>query len=275
MDNLKLEESYGIMRDAAQRAKEAETPLLINFSGGKDSSCLVLLAQDLNIPVELNYMISGLELPGSIDFVLQAADKFKMKLHLIDPVIDYQGDFAYWVRRRGYFPARGYTYCSSRLKLRPSRAYFRKIFGFKPLYRVNGVRMAESPRRAKLYVGKEPIRKDKENSGHYLVQPILNWTGADVKEYLQERNFIPPKHYDDFGVSGCAYCPFYQVDIYHRILNEYPDLDVYNNIIALEKEIGKPSVAGNKFLYEIKENFLANREEIMAQLNSKEIKNKK
>jgi len=272
MLNGKLEHSLEIMREADRLAKEAETPLLINFSGGKDSSCLLLLAKEVDANVEAIYMTSGLEIPGSLEFVQKEADRQGLKLHITDPVRDYQGDFPYWVRKFNYFPSYGYNYCSSRLKLRPSRAYLRKIYGYKHIYRVNGVRKAESSRRAKIYKEKAPIRKDWENSGHFLVEPIQEWTGQDVKDYLKANNFEVQKQYSVFGVSGCAYCPFYQVEIYQRILSVYPN--IYDEIIEVEDEIGKPSVGGNRYLHEIRDDFLKNREAIMAELNAKDLKDK-
>lgn len=273
MNNELIDNSLKIMREANQKAIEAETPLLINFSGGKDSSCLLLLAKQADAKVELMYMTSGLELPGCVEFVQQEADRAGLKLHITDPVRDYYGDFPYWVRKIGYFPSYQYNYCSVRLKIRPSRAYLRKIYGFKHIYRVNGVRKSESGRRSKIYKEKAPIRPDWENSGHFIVEPIQDWTGQDVRDYLEENNFKVQKLYNEFGVSGCAYCPFYQLEIYQRILNAYPD--IYDSIIAVEDEIKKPAVGGNRFLRQVKEDFLANKEEIMARLNEKDLTKRK
>jgi 3'-phosphoadenosine 5'-phosphosulfate sulfotransferase (PAPS reductase)/FAD synthetase len=274
MNTETLENSLNIMREADKLAKEAGTPLFINFSGGKDSSVLILLAKEINASnVELIYMISRLELPGTIDFVKEQAARFDLPLHLIDPVKDYMGDFPYWVRRFNYFPGRQYTYCSSRLKLRPARKYLRKIYGRKHVYKVNGVRRSESTRRQKIYATKAVIRPDYEASGHFLVEPIRDWTGQDVVDYLAENNFEVQKLYVEFGVSGCAYCPFYQVSIYQRILNVYPN--IYDEIIEVEDEIKKPAVNGGVFLHQLKDDFFANREEIMARLNEKGIKIKK
>jgi 3'-phosphoadenosine 5'-phosphosulfate sulfotransferase (PAPS reductase)/FAD synthetase len=266
MDSQKLEESYDIMRKANQLAIESGTPLMVNFSGGKDSSCLILLAQDIGIKVELIYMETGLEFDGTVNFVKEQAARFDMKLHLTNPLM-YQGDFFYWIRKRGYFPGRRYPYCHSRLKLRPSRVYLRTLFGFKHVYRCVDVRKSESARRSKLYSGKEPMHKDTENSGHWLVTPILNWTGDNVKEYMEEKNFpIQTDLYNQFGISQCYWCCYYQKEIYQRVLNVYPD--IYNSIIQLEDEIGKPAVAGNIFLHQLRDEFFANKDEIMLKLNS-------
>jgi 3'-phosphoadenosine 5'-phosphosulfate sulfotransferase (PAPS reductase)/FAD synthetase len=269
-----LENSLNIMREAYGLAEEAGTPLFINFSGGKDSSILILLAKEIKAAnVELIYMISRLELPGTIDFVKEQAARFDLPLHLIDPVDDYMGDFPYWVHRFGYFPGRQYTYCSSRLKLRPARKYLRKIYGRKHVYKVNGVRRSESSRRQKIYATKPVIRPDYEASGHFLVEPIRDWTGQDVTDYLAENNFEIQKLYTEFGVSGCAWCPFYQVEIYQRILSVYPN--IYDEIIELEDEIKKPSVNGGVFLHQLRDDFFANREEYIEKLKNKPIKKRK
>jgi len=274
MNQETLDNSLAIVQEADNRAREAETPLFINFSGGKDSSVLILLAKQLKLDnVELIYMISRLELPGTIDFVKEQAVKFGLKLHTIDPVDDYMGDFPYWVRRFNYFPGRQYAYCSSRLKLRPARRYLRKIYGRKHVYKMNGVRKSESTRRQKIYATKPVIYPDYEASGHFLVEPIRNWTGQDVVDYLAENNFEVQKLYEEVGVSGCAYCPFYQPEIYQRILAIYPN--IYDEIIEVEDEIKKPSVAGNIFLHQLKDDFMANREEIMTHLNNKPLTKRK
>lgn len=262
MDKEKLNKSLEIIKEANKGATEAETSLLVNFSGGKDSSAVLLLAKEVTDNVELIYMSSGIELPGSIEFVQEEAKRLGLKIHITDPVRDYLGDFEHWVRHYGYFPACGYAFCSSRLKIRPSRRYLRSVFGRKPMYRLNGVRKSESTRRKKMYKETPAIRPDGDLAGSFIVQPIQEWTGQDVKDYLEEKNFVVQKQYSAFGVSGCAYCPFYQVDIFHRILAVYPD--IYDNIIKLEDELGLPSVSGRKFMRDIKANFMKNREEIIA-----------
>lgn len=255
----RVEKALEVMREASERAKKAGTPLFLNFSGGRDSSCLLLLAQKVGANVEAIYMKSRLEIPGSIEFVKQQAEKLGLTLHITDPVDDYYGDFIYWVKRFGYFPSHGYTFCSSRLKIRPSRVYLRKIYGHAEMYRVNGVRRKESIRRRSIYKTTPPIRPDGDLKGSFMVQPIQEWSSDDVDRFLAENNFEVMKAYDNFGVSGCAYCPFYQPEIYKRIMEVYPN--IYDEIIELEKELDKPSVIGNRFLGDIKEEFLKEQAE--------------
>ncbi len=234
----------------AEAHNKSEKPLIVNFSGGKDSCCTLLLALDVTDDVECLYMKSGIDLPGSVDFVERQAKQFGVKLHITDPVRDYYGGFAYWVRRFGYFPNVIVNYCSSRLKLRPARAYLRKIYGNAALYKLTGVRRFESSRRVQIYSANQYIQEDWEHSGSYIVHPLLDWTDDDVKQFLNMRDFEINKNYKPFGVSGCYWCPFYEEKIYRRILKVYPN--IYDEIISLEHEMGKPSVINHRFLGDIK-----------------------
>jgi len=244
----KVREAKKILKEAA---KKSEGPLFLNFSGGKDSCSLVSLASEITDNLECIYMKSGIDLPGSVEFVEKQCETFGLKLHITDPVKDYMGDFRFWVLEKiGYFPAISYAWCSTRLKLRPERAYLRRIYGNTPLYKCTGVRRAESDRRKKIYKLKSSIEPDWEHSGSFMVHPLINWTDGDVKNYLKSVNFEINENYKPYGVSGCYYCPFYQPSIYMKILKGLPN--IYDEIIEMEGILKKPSVNGNRFLGDIK-----------------------
>ena len=263
----KIERSLEILDLVYAKCQEQEVPMFVNFSGGKDSSACLLLAREIaGDKVECIFMSTLMELPGTVEFVKQEAERLKVTLHITDPIRDYMGDFSWWVRHYGYFPSFGYNFCNSRLKIRASRRYLRKIHGLKTMFRLNGVRQQESSRRKKMYKESPFVVPDGDLSGSYIVYPILEWTGDNIKEYLSINNFEVHKQYSAFGVSGCAYCPFYQKDIYFRILNAYPD--IYDELIKLEDEIGKPAVSGNLYLKDIKAEFMANPEGIMERIGA-------
>jgi len=250
----KVEESIGIIREINER--RGDYPLIINFSGGRDSSSVLLLALEVTDEIECLFMSSGMDLPGSIEFVRRECARHGLKLHITTPEI-YMGDFRYWVRKIGYFPNIINAYCSSRLKLRPQRVYWRQVYGNAKLYKLNGVRRFESTRRIKIYHGDKAVVPDSEHAGSYMIAPILNWSKWDVIEYLKQKEFKVNKNYTPFGVSGCYYCPFYEEAIYRKIIPVYPN--IYDGIIELEKEMGKPSVNGLRYLGDIKDSVLNNK----------------
>jgi 3'-phosphoadenosine 5'-phosphosulfate sulfotransferase (PAPS reductase)/FAD synthetase len=113
----KIETSLDVISKVYQKSKEQEIPLFVNFSGGKDSSAVLLLAKEIAPKnTEAIYMTTRLELPGTVEFVKKEADRLGIYLHITDPVIDYMGDFAHWVKHYGYFPSFGYNFCNSRMK---------------------------------------------------------------------------------------------------------------------------------------------------------------
>jgi len=223
--------------------------LVVNFSGGKDSVTVLLLAMEVSEPVAW-FMDTNITLPGTVQYVQNICKKLGASLMISHPD-DYKGDFYVYVKKYRYFPCVSRPWCSIKLKIRPQRAKMRQLWGKETVFKLTGVRRAESLRRMAIYRRNKIMIKDPEHSGSFTVHPILNWTDEDVRQYLESQGIEHHKGYKQFGVSGCFYCPFYQRRIYERILKVYPT--IYDKIIALEKEIGKPSVVNHQWLWQIKQ----------------------
>jgi len=216
------------------------------FSGGKDSLSVALLAVEAGVKVEAMYMVSGLDLPGSVARAEHYAGQLGIPLHKSYPS-DYRGDLFTLVRKLGYFPDVVNPWCANRLKIRPCKAYLRRVFGKGMVYKLVGVRREESTRRRRIYRGYEGVVKDPEHTDSRMVFPILNWTDQDVAEYLDARGLLESNPlYDLVGVSGCFYCPFYQESIVARITQAFPG--IYQPIIDLEREVGKPAMSDHRYL---------------------------
>jgi len=235
-----LKASLRLVRETARKGKT-----IVLFSGGKDSLTVLLLALQEGVKEAL-FMDSSITLPNILEYNLKICEKLGVKLHVVHPARHYQGDFAYHVRRWGYFPTINRNWCHIKLKVRPQRAYLRKLYGFQPIYKLCGVRRAESSRRRKLYSSNKVVVEDKEHRKGYLVFPILDWTDEDVADFLMENGVKPNPYYKVYGVTDCKWCPFYQPSIYRRIARIHPH--IYDDIITLEKEVGKPSVTGRIWL---------------------------
>ena len=223
--------------------------VLVMFSGGRDSLATLLVTLETLGGAEAVFMDSGMCLPGILEYVEKICGQYDVRLHVSHPVRDYQGDLAYQVRRWGYFPSINRNWCRIRLKIRPCRAHLRKKFGYVPLYKLVGIRRSESSRRRKLYKQQIFSLPDEEHSGSFFVKPILNWTDLDVKRYLKAEGVEPNPAYEKYGVADCKWCPYYQPSIYRRINSLHPG--IYDDIIELEQEIGKPSVTGHLWLKDV------------------------
>jgi len=257
--------------------KRSDLPLIINFSGGKDSLVCLSLAMKVSDQVECCYADGGFELPSTLPYIKERCKEFGVKLHIAkagevkishrDPgpltgcqtLRDFILHYKYW-------PVPGNRWCSTWLKQRVMKAYWRQFYDNKTiLYKVVGVRMFESAVRLwkygepkhykKLGVnGNKYIKYDREHNPCRLVYPIMDWNNENIKEYLEKENIKVHSGYKVFGVSGCKYCPVHTVDVYEKILSVYPN--IYDDIIELEEAIGKPAAENKYFIKDIKERVL-------------------
>lgn len=255
----KIERSLSAMREHLPvREFSAEYPLIVNFSGGKDSTACLLLARELTDHVEALYMDAGFELPNTLDYVRDRAHELGVKLHisgpLTYPVPHRPGGIPQnvrlledYVRHYKYWPTSACRWCSIWCKQRPAKQLIRKKWGKKPIYKFVGVKIADSPRRKHIYgnaavqerLGGRWVRPDREMPGTFVTYPILEWTSDDCKAYIRANGLDLHDGYKLFGVSGCAWCPVYKPETVRKIARVYPH--IYDKLIAAEQDIGKPA----------------------------------
>lgn len=250
--DVRIKESFAVIKRAVK--KTGDTPLIVNFSGGKDSMVLLDLVRRTTDKYVCCYMISGIEFPEAIDFVKTLCERLDVRLLLSSPA-DYKGGFFSRLPIIGYFPTvqNNTLWCNRDLKIRPQKVVLKRVFGNQLFFKLNGVRRYESSRRMKMHrKTRDFMREDYHVSKSLMVFPILNWTDDDVKKYLKLRAIhvaVNPL-YERYGVSGCYWCPFYQKQIYERILSLNPNL--YDEFIEWETKLNKPCASGHTWLRDLK-----------------------
>lgn len=257
LDSLVIE-AKAVILDCARKSK---VPLLVQFSGGRDSMMLLHLVRSV-LPIDrfaCSYMATGTELPGVVKFVKDYCDKEGLRLLVSQPGL-HKGNLIRRVRDFKSFPNLGSfngggkrLWCCRDLKLRPQKKLLQKEFGKKVVfYKLEGVRRFESERRKVIYrqYAETLMRPDDEFKGSWEVFPILNFRDDDVLHYLELNGLPTMGQYREFGVSGCSWCPFYGPDIYARVIAAKPTW--YDRFIELENELNIPSVHGGVFLRDIK-----------------------
>jgi len=240
----RLEESRQVIQEVVGKS---EKPLIIQFSGGKDSMAMVGLVREVTDNFICSYMKTGIEFPEAITFAKDTARKLNFDL-LISTPEDHLGSFFERLPNFGW-PTIHSTWCNRDLKVRPQKKRLVKEYGKGNYYKIVGVRRYESTRRRKMHSAGNFFANDYQVGGDTLVYPLLNWTSDDVKNYLKASGLPTSGLYKDYGVSGCYWCPFYQASIYLRILKDYPNL--YDQFIEWEEKLG-PSVNGHKYLRDLK-----------------------
>lgn len=243
----RLEESRAIVQEAIQRS---EKPIIIQFSGGKDSMAMVGLVREVTMDFFLSFMTTGIEFADVVDFASMVANDLGHQILFSDPSL-HKGGFFERLGRFREWPTVHKRWCMRDLKVRPQKKMLNEYFGRGAFYKMVGVRRWESNRRKYIYPHNLFIRRDTDVSDDYLVFPILNWTDDDVVNYLEMTGLPTSGLYGKYGVSGCYWCPFYQEGIYRRILAEEPAL--YDEFIEWEHTLGKPSVIGEVYLGGLRE----------------------
>ena len=167
-------------------------PIELAYSGGKDSDCILRLAQMAGIPFDAIYKNTTIDPPGTIAHCKENG------VRIVNP----KTPFLKLIERKG-FPTRFSRFCCSELK-----EY--KIHNVC----IQGVRRAESRKRAALY--KEPVVCRFYGAKKNLVQiflPLLEWSNDDVSEFIEKEGIkCHPLYYrgGQFDVNqrlGCIGCP--------------------------------------------------------------------
>jgi len=240
----RIEESSIIIKQAIQ---QTDKPLVIQFSGGRDSMVMLKLVQEVTDNFVCSYMQTGIDFPESVEFAKLSARNLNCDL-LISTPKDHLGDFFERLASFRTFPTVRSTWCNRDLKVRPQQKMLNRIFGKGNITKLIGVRRSESSRRMSIYKWGNFTRPDNNVGGANNVYPILHWTDADILGFIEARKLSTSTLYKKYGVSGCYWCPFYQPSIYKKIIRDMPEL--YNEFVRWEEEIG-PSVGNYIYLSDI------------------------
>lgn len=242
----RIEESLAGISDALTYT---DKPLVIQFSGGKDSMVMLDLTRSVTDNYVCSYMKSGIDLPGSVEFAISSARSLGKELLISEPK-EHKGDFYERLAQFRKFPTVRGMWCQRDLKVRPQQKMLNRMFGRGNFMKLIGVRRSESARRMIIYKRGVFVRPDNQVGGAYNYYPILHWTDDDIINYLEMKGLPISGLYKKYSVSGCYWCPFYQPSIYEKILVGEPGL--LDRVIDWEKELG-PSVGNYIYLGDIKD----------------------
>jgi len=196
-------------------------PLLITYSGGKDSDACVRLAQIAEVPFEVCHSLTTVDAPPTIYHVREKFAELEeqgIKCEIIKP--RYKSNpVTMWslIPQKSMPPTRLIRYCCSVLK--ETAGANRMI--------VTGVRWAESVARANRSeafqsMASDPTKRILANDNDAERQlfeacaakqksttnPIIDWSDRDVWDFLHdERIKVNPLYSCGFNRVGCIGCP--------------------------------------------------------------------
>lgn len=229
---------------AIERLKEAarvseryyQKPVIITYSGGKDSAVILELAIRSGIDFHVMHNHTTVDAPETVRFVRQVFRNLEdrnVPCCITYPV--YKGKPAsMWslIREKATPPTMRTRYCCDVLKESNNKGS----------YIVTGVRSAESTNRRNrgIYETQERNRKDKiilsnDNDDRRrlfercavkataVCNPIIDWSDRDVWEYIRSEQIpVNPLYQQGFSRIGCIGCPMGNLKGRNRDFSRYP-----------------------------------------------------
>ena len=207
---------------SAQSLKLYKQPLVITYSGGKDSDVLLRLAENSGIPFEVLHSLTTADAPETVRHVRDTFRRMEEKgvKCIIDAHVQPDGSrLTMWnlIPRKLIPPTRLVRYCCASLK----------EGGAKGRFVATGVRWAESPKRKDrgmlevrhgdikkrltLMNDNDETRMQFENcqmKGQRVVNPIIGWGNREVWDYAEtEKICMNPLYGCGLSRVGCIGCP--------------------------------------------------------------------
>lgn len=264
----KIETAYERLRWAAKEAERLfDMPLVVRYSGGKDSDVILQLAKESGVPFRVTHNLTTADPPDNVYYIRGVFARLREEG--IDCRINVPRRSLWRIMRETLvIPSRIMRVCCSELKERkmPDAPYI-----------VTGVRWAESAgRRAKSGIAMvhnayahtrggdqaaaasgllttddascRRLFEQCQMRGARVLNPIIDWSDDDVWSYLASRGIEGnPLYKEGWTRIGCVGCPLARRRACEIAFARYPKLykawhDAIAYVIARRKEMGNPMV---------------------------------
>ena len=269
----KVEVAYERFRWAAKEAERLfDMPLVVRYSGGKDSDVILQLAKESGVPFRVTHNLTTADPPDNVYYIRRVFAALREEG--IDCRINVPRRSLWKIMREMLvIPSRIRRVCCSELKERkmPDAPYI-----------VTGVRWAESAgRRAKsgiamVFTASPHTRTGGEQAaaaagllttddastrrlfeqcqlrGVRVLNPIIDWSDDDVWSYLHSRGIEGnPLYKEGWTRIGCVGCPLAGRRARELAFARYPKLykawrDAIAYVIERRKEMGNPMFLAGK-----------------------------
>ena len=252
------------LQDAARLSEHRyKLPLMVTYSGGKDSQVLVALAERANINFEVVNSHTTADAPETVYFIREQFREMELrgiKCSIVMP--KYKGlPVSMWtlIPQKGMPPTRFARYCCQVLKESNGKGRFN----------ATGVRWAESPRRKNSRGVMEVMNKDPKKriilandndekrqlfetcnlKAEMVVNPIVDWSDDEVWDYItSEKLPFNPLYCEGWKRVGCIGCPLAGGKMMKKEFSRWPKyqklyLDAFERMLKVRKEQGKETIA--------------------------------
>ena len=191
-------------------------PVLVGFSGGKDSLVTYLLVEKaLETSPPIFFTNTGIELPETVQFIQDFADQRGVK------VIGFNAGDAFWESVDVFGPpARDFRWCCKVLKLGPAAKSIAEEVGGEVLTFMGQRKLESFQRSVESRVSKNPWVP-----GQRSANPIQRWNALEVWLYIfKEKAPFNPLYSKGYHRMGCYLCPAAPTAELESIRFTHPDL---------------------------------------------------
>lgn len=214
-----LEEKENQARNKIIKAiKKLNLPLIVSFSGGKDSSVVADICLNIESSIDLVFFDTGIEFPETYEFLKH----FSNELHLNDNLKIIKSNYDFFELWNIFGPpSRSQRWCCKTQKFMPMNNFILENYKSGVLSALAN-RKNESLRRSK---NKNFIDKNQWIPEQSIVYPIEDWGLLDVWLYIFWKKLPYNKLYE-LGIPrvGCWPCPFQSQCIFNIMEETHSNL---------------------------------------------------
>ena len=227
---------------------------VVQFSGGKDSTCMLLMMLEKGMRVDkIIFCDTGMEFPQMYEHIKKVDDYiFENYGKRIETIREERG-FNYWmfdhIKTRGKYKGKqgygwatmGIRWCTTLLKQQVASKFLRELK--EPYTNYIGIAYDEPKRHA----------KKAEN----VVHPLFDWgiTEKQALEYCYSKGFNWGGLYDHFNRVSCWCCPMKSMSELKTLYEKYPDL--WNKLKEMDNK-SYNQFKSNYSVQDLEDKFLTN-----------------
>lgn len=202
---------------------------VVSFSGGKDSTAMLLRMIELNMPIDcILFCDTGLEFPAMYKHVekverdigrpitrVKATEEFEYLL--LDKIITRKKNTAlYGTSVTGYgWAGPKMRWCTEKLKTQPRDAFLRELREKYNVLEYVGLAADEGYRMS---------RKINQQANHRHPLMEWGWTEEDCLKYCYDHGYDWDGLYNHFKRASCWCCPLQSLSELRQLYRYYPDL---------------------------------------------------
>lgn len=195
---------------------------LVSFSGGKDSTAMLLKMIENNMQIdEIIFCDTGVEFPDMYNHIAEVGKMVDRPITILKCEYDFEYLMFEYEKKKGKNKGKkGYSWpdfrarwCTSSLKREVWKKHLNKYKGF-DVIEYHGIALNESE------------RAEKNKDGRNIMYPLISWemTEKDCLNYCYDKGLSWNGLYEKLRRVSCYLCPLQRLGELRVIYKDYPEL---------------------------------------------------